>query len=76
MKKTLHFLRHGNAQHNVNAEPLRAAGCTFQQFLDQMQIDDAFDSALTALGVEQAKTCGELPATKAISNKLELIVTR
>ena len=47
MTKTLHFLRHGQALHNINAEPLRAAGCTFQQFLDQMKVDDDFDAEVS-----------------------------
>jgi hypothetical protein len=36
----VHFIRHGQATHNVNAEPLRAAGCSFEAFVEQMRLDD------------------------------------
>ena len=75
MKKTLHFLRHGSALHNINAEPLRAAGCSFQEFLDQMKVDDAFDAALTPAGVQQAIAAGSLPPSKAAAASLQLVVT-
>ena len=52
--KRLHFLRHGQAAHNVRAEQMRTLGCTFQEFLDTMAQDDAFDAPLTQLGLEQA----------------------
>ena len=50
----IHFLRHGQASHNINAEPMRAAGCSFQAFLDQMREDDEHDSKLTVAGRQQA----------------------
>ena len=48
------FVRHGQATHNVRAEPLREAGCSFEAFLEQMRQDDEVDSELTTRGVEQA----------------------
>ena len=52
--KRLHFLRHGQAEHNPRAELARAAGCSFDEFLRLMKEDDAFDAELTALGRQQA----------------------
>jgi hypothetical protein len=54
----LHLLRHGQAAHNINAEAMRAAGCAFEDFLEQMRVDDAFDAPLTSLGIQQARTTG------------------
>ena len=54
-KKTVHFLRHGQAQHNPRAEAARAGGCSFYEFLRLMKEDDAFDAALTELGRQQAR---------------------
>ena len=71
--KTIFFLRHGQAAHNVNAEPLRAAGCTFSEFLNQMKEDDVFDAPLTAAGVEQARLAGEDEAMAATAKGVELI---
>ena len=48
------FVRHGQATHNVRAEPLREAGCSFAAFLEQMREDDEVDSELTTRGIEQA----------------------
>lgn len=53
--KRLHFLRHGQAQHNPRAEAARAAGCSFDEFLRLMKEDDAFDAELTELGRRQAR---------------------
>mmetsp|Transcript_22510 Transcript_22510/g.45931 ORF Transcript_22510/g.45931 Transcript_22510/m.45931 type:complete len:268 (+) Transcript_22510:244-1047(+) len=53
--KTLHFLRHGQAEHNPRAEAARAAGCSFDDFLRLMMEDDAFDAALTDLGRQQGR---------------------
>ena len=58
-KKTLHFLRHGQAQHNPRAEAARAAGCSFDDFLRLMKEDDAFDADLTDLGRQQAREASE-----------------
>ena len=55
----VHFLRHGQATHNVNAEPLRLAGCTYAAFLDQMSLDDEFDARLTEVGVSVAREAGK-----------------
>jgi broad specificity phosphatase PhoE len=60
LKKTIHFLRHGQAMHNINAEPMRAAGCSWDEFIEAMRRDDALDSPLTELGIEQALATKEL----------------
>ncbi|GMI36070.1 hypothetical protein TrCOL_g4431 [Triparma columacea] len=73
--KNLYFLRHGQAFHNVRAEPMRAAGCTFQEFLDQMKEDDSLDSALTEEGIVQAKEASDSPMSSQIAEKLELLVS-
>ena len=51
----LHLLRHGQALHNPRAEAARAAGCSFERFLELMKEDDAFDADLTDLGRAQAR---------------------
>ena len=33
ISKVIHFLRHGQAQHNPRAEASRDAGCDFAEFL-------------------------------------------
>jgi len=68
---TVHLLRHSQATHNVKAEPMREAGCSFQEFLDQMAADDELDSRLTTKGEADAVALGERlrssghPATQA-----------
>ena len=52
--KTIRFLRHGQAMHNVNAERMRESGCSYEAFIHAMKDDDHFDSPLTALGRQQA----------------------
>lgn len=56
IKKTIFLQRHGQAHHNVNAEPMREGGCTYEEFLEQMRIDDALDSDLTSKGKQQARS--------------------
>jgi len=34
----VYFLRHGQATHNPKAEKMREAGCSFEDFLAQMQV--------------------------------------
>jgi hypothetical protein len=41
--------------HNPRAETARIAGCDFGTFLRLMHEDDAFDSPLTDLGIQQAR---------------------
>ena len=55
--KVIHLLRHGQAKHNINAERMRSEGCSHEEFLEAMRIDDAFDAPLTALGVQQVRIC-------------------
>lgn len=62
----VHFLRHGQATHNVRAEPLRAAGCSFDAFLEQMRIDDEVDSELTQRGREHAAEVAATPLAAAV----------
>ncbi len=56
--KRILFLRHGQAAHNPRAEKARESGCSFDEFLDLMQQDDAYDAELTSLGERQAKDAG------------------
>ena len=56
--KRVKIVRHGQAQHNPRAEAAREAGCSFDEFLGLMELDDAFDAELTELGESQAKTAG------------------
>lgn len=53
-KKTIVFLRHGQATHNPRAEAEKAKGCSHETFMKLMQEDDQFDAELTPLGIEQA----------------------
>ena len=46
LSKVLHLVRHGQAAHNVRAEPARHAGCSYDEFLELMRLDDAFDAGL------------------------------
>ena len=57
-KKTLHFLRHGQAQHNPRAEAARAAGCSFDDFLRLMKEDDAFDALPASCCVKSSRLHG------------------
>ena len=64
---TLHLLRHGQASHNVRAEPLRAAGCTFAAFLEQMRLDDELDAKLTERGERDARELGRRLREEGVS---------
>ena len=72
-QKVVHFLRHGQAQHNVRAEEKRKAGCSYDEFIQQMKDDDAFDAALTDLGRSQAAACGASPACQDAQSTVQLI---
>ena len=37
----------------MRAEPARSKGCSYEEFLELMRLDDAFDAGLTPAGVEQ-----------------------
>jgi broad specificity phosphatase PhoE len=52
----LWILRHGQATHNPRAEAARADGCSFDEFLRLMEMDDSLDSELTDLGRQQAES--------------------
>lgn len=71
----VHFLRHGQATHNINAEALRSNGCSFEEFLAQMKADDEFDSKLTAAGIEQARAVGETSHAVAVRAGLDCVVS-
>jgi broad specificity phosphatase PhoE len=73
--KFLTLLRHGQALHNVNAEAMRASGCTFEQFIAQMKRDDVFDAPLTQFGREQAATASTTFARTLCAQKMELVVS-
>jgi hypothetical protein len=42
--KRVMIIRHGQAQHNPRAEAAREAGCSFDEFLRLMELDDAHDA--------------------------------
>lgn len=64
--KRVFVVRHGQAQHNPRAEAAREAGCSFDEFLRLMELDDAYDADLTSLGESQAQTAGEQHALSDI----------
>ena len=53
--KVVHFVRHGQATHNVRAEVRRSAGCSMEEFLATMKADDQLDADLTEIGRAQAR---------------------
>jgi broad specificity phosphatase PhoE len=73
--KTIRFLRHGQAMHNVNAERMRESGCSYEAFIQAMKDDDHFDSPLTALGRSQAADTAALPACRAVGATVDLVVS-
>eukprot|EP00927_Polykrikos_kofoidii_P054534 TRINITY_DN48944_c0_g1_i1.p1 TRINITY_DN48944_c0_g1~~TRINITY_DN48944_c0_g1_i1.p1 ORF type:complete len:247 (-),score=34.55 TRINITY_DN48944_c0_g1_i1:66-806(-) len=72
--KRLHFVRHGQAVHNVRAEKLREDGCSYQEFLDQMAADDAFDAPLTEVGLSQAAEASGTVQDPALLGQIQLVV--
>lgn len=71
MRKQLWIVRHGQAAHNPRAEAAKEAGCSHDEFLEHMRLDDVLDAPTTELGKEQAR---ELRALHSWSH-LELIVS-
>ena len=51
------------------------AGCTHEAFLKQMEVDDAFDAALTDVGIEQATTASSSAIAKAAAARAQLVVS-
>ncbi|KAL7513536.1 hypothetical protein ACHAXN_012009 [Cyclotella atomus] len=73
--KRIMVLRHGQAIHNPRAELARENGCSFEEFLQLMHEDDAFDADLTALGEEQAKQAGLIGHVQDALQKVDMIVS-
>jgi broad specificity phosphatase PhoE len=73
--KRIMFLRHGQAIHNPRAELARENGCSFEEFLQLMQQDDAYDADLTFLGEEQAKQAGSIGSVQDALQNVEMIVS-
>lgn len=73
--KDLYLLRHGQATHNPRAEAARAAGCSFDDFLELMRQDDSLDSELTALGRDQARTVYEKHSSNRHFRLIDLVVS-
>jgi broad specificity phosphatase PhoE len=71
MRKQLWIVRHGQAAHNPRAEAAKEAGCSHDEFLEHMRLDDVLDAPTTELGKAQAR---ELRAMHSLSH-LELIVS-
>ena len=72
-RKTVHFVRHGEAEHNPRAEAKRAAGCSFAEFFETMLEDDVLDAPLTALGIEQAEATHSRVASSSIQPELVVV---
>jgi broad specificity phosphatase PhoE len=65
--------KNGQAQHNVRAEPARSAGCSYDEFLEFMRLDDAFDARLTGVGVSQAASLQKAVPT-SVHQSIQLVV--
>jgi broad specificity phosphatase PhoE len=72
--KVIHFVRHGQAMHNVNAERIKAEGCTHDEFIAAMLADDEFDAALTDIGRAQAEAAGNTEIFQSARLSTELVV--
>ena len=55
--KRVSIIRHGQAQHNPRAEAAREAGCSFDEFLRLMELDDAHDAGKTAQTLDKRFLC-------------------
>jgi hypothetical protein len=71
--KRVLLLRHGQALHNPRAEAARENGCSFDEFLNLMREDDAFDSPLTELGENQAMQVGK--DLRQVLHNIDMIVS-
>jgi broad specificity phosphatase PhoE len=60
----VHFVRHGQATHNVRAEVAREAGCSHEEFIAAMKADDEVDAELTHEGREQARAAAAKLASR------------
>ena len=73
--QTISFVRHGQAQHNVRAEAKRDAGCPFDDFIQQMREDDAFDADLTEAGRAQARSAHAPDVQLVVASPLSAVET-
>lgn len=75
--KRVHFLRHGQAMHNPRAEAARHGDppCSFDEFLQLMKEDDAFDADLTELGRAQASGAAQTPLGAKVDASVQLVVS-
>jgi broad specificity phosphatase PhoE len=55
VSKELWILRHGQAVHNPRAEAARERGCSYEEFMEWMKLDDCLDAPLTEMGREQIR---------------------
>lgn len=73
----VHFVRHGQATHNVRAEVRREEGCSHAEFIAAMQADDELDAELTDIGREQARAAAvtaSWTARKDAATSIQLVV--
>eukprot|EP00039_Didymoeca_costata_P033224 m.41377 g.41377 ORF g.41377 m.41377 type:complete len:279 (-) comp9759_c0_seq1:51-887(-) len=73
--KTIYFVRHGQATHNVRAEPLRESGCSHEDFMKQMQEDDEVDARLTEQGKAQAIEAAKSVSAQQAHRTVDLVVS-
>ena len=73
--KRIIFLRHGQAAHNPRAEVARENGCSFEEFLQLMHEDDAYDADLTSLGEQQATEAGTQYTVNEALQNVDMIVS-
>eukprot|EP00929_Paragymnodinium_shiwhaense_P087286 TRINITY_DN47516_c0_g1_i1.p1 TRINITY_DN47516_c0_g1~~TRINITY_DN47516_c0_g1_i1.p1 ORF type:complete len:207 (+),score=53.86 TRINITY_DN47516_c0_g1_i1:342-962(+) len=52
---------------------MKDAGCSYEAFLEQMKVDDAFDAPLTAHGAQQAADAGARLASGSLLDKVRLV---
>lgn len=60
--------------HNPRAEARKEAGCTYEEFLQQMKMDDELDAPLTELGMQQGRAVFET-YNHLYQDRIELVVS-
>lgn len=73
--KDVWILRHGQATHNPRAEAAKDEGCSHETFLELMRQDDSLDSALTAIGQQQARDVWNAHRTSPWPHRIQLVVS-